>query len=449
MTPSQLTGFSIRERSRVSTPAFLLAVTILATGSLMPISLAAQDQGEYEAQISALMNHSAVRSALEHIEAADDQTIIDQITLTQIPAPPFMEEERGRVFLEMMQDIGVDSVWVDQVGNVIGLRRGSGAGKVIALAGHLDTVFPSGTDVSIRESGDTLFAPGIVDDSRGLTAVLAVLRAMNAANVRTEADVLFIGNVGEEGLGDLRGVKHLFREGGPRIDHFISVDGASSTSITHMGLGSHRYRVTFKGPGGHSWGAFGIANPAHAMGRAIRYFQDGGDPYTRAAPVRTSYNVGRLGGGTSVNSVPFESWMEIDMRSEGVETLVAVDAILQGSIQRALAEENGLRTRGEPLTVDVELIGDRPSGELAEDDSYVQQAAAVTRALGLEPTFRRSSTDSNFPISIGIPAITIGGGGQGFGAHSLGEWFRNVDGATGVQRVMLILLAQAGVPRTS
>ena len=175
------------------------------------------------------MNRSSVQSALEHVEATDDQTIADQIRLTQIPAPPFMEEERGLVFLEMMRDIGVDSAWVDEIGNVIGLRRGSGTGQVLALAGHLDTVFPSGTDVSIRESGDTLFAPGVSDDTRGLAAVLAVLRAMNAANVRTEADVLFIGNVGEEGLGDLRGVKHLFREGGPRIDHFISVDGSSSS----------------------------------------------------------------------------------------------------------------------------------------------------------------------------------------------------------------------------
>jgi acetylornithine deacetylase/succinyl-diaminopimelate desuccinylase-like protein len=411
--------------------------------------VASQSQQEYEAQIRTLMNHPAVRSALEHIEETDDQTMADLMTLTQIPAPPFMEEERGLAFLEMMQDIGVDSAWVDEVGNVIGLRRGSGSGDVLAIAGHLDTVFPPETDVSIRVSGDTLFAPGIADDTRGLATVLAVLRAMNESNVRTEADILFIGNVGEEGIGDLRGVKHLFRDGGPRIDHFISVDGTGSTGITHMGLGSHRYRVTFLGPGGHSWGAFGLANPAHAMGRAIRYFQDGADPYTRNAPSRTSYNVGRIGGGTSVNSVPFESWMEIDMRSQGVETLVAVDAILQGAIQRALAEENDLRTRGEPLTVDIELIGDRPSGELAEDDPYVQQAAAVTRVLGLEPTFGRSSTDSNIPISLGIPAITIGGGGQGVGAHSLDEWFRNVDGATGVQRVLLILLAQVGVTQVS
>lgn len=395
------------------------------------------------------MNHPAVRTAMEHVEATDEQTMADLQTLTQIPAPPFMEEERGRAFLAMMQEIGVDSAWVDEVGNVIGLRRGTGGGEVLAIAGHLDTVFPPETDVSIRVSGDTLFAPGIADDTRGLATVLAVLRAMNAANVRTAGDILFIGNVGEEGLGDLRGVKHLFREGGPRIDQFISVDGTGSTGITHMGLGSHRYRVTFLGPGGHSWGAFGLANPTHAMARAIRYFQDGADPYTRTAPFRTSYNVGRIGGGTSVNSVPFESWMEIDMRSEGVQTLQDVDAILQGAVRRALAEENDLRTRGEPLTVDVDMIGDRPSGEVAVDDPFVQQAAAVTRALGLEPSFGRSSTDSNIPISMGIPAITIGGGGQGVGAHSLDEWFRNVDGALGVQRVLLIVLAQVGVTQAS
>jgi acetylornithine deacetylase/succinyl-diaminopimelate desuccinylase-like protein len=414
-----------------------------------PSLAAAQGTQDYEAQVRALMNHPAVRSAVQHVEQTDDQTMADLMKLTQIPAPPFMEEERGKAFLAMMQEIGVDSAWVDEVGNVIGLRRGSGSGEVLAIAGHLDTVFPPDTDVSIRMSGDTLFAPGIADDTRGLATVLAVLRAMNASNIRTEGDILFIGNVGEEGIGDLRGVKHLFREGGPRIDQFISVDGTGSTGITHMGLGSHRYKVTFLGPGGHSWGAFGLANPAHAMARAIRYFQDGADPYTKNAPFRTSYNVGRIGGGTSVNSVPFEAWMEIDMRSEGVETLNAVDAILQGAIQHALAEENTLRTRGEPLTVDVELIGDRPSGEVVEDDPFVQQAAAVTRALGLEPTFGRSSTDSNIPISMGIPAITIGGGGQGVGAHSLDEWFRNVDGPRGVQRVLLIVLTQVGVTRAS
>jgi len=426
---------------------FTAALLVFAGVAVSP--LAAQTPAEYDAQIESLMNHPAVRQALESIEATDEQTMADLMTLTQIPAPPFMEEERGLAFLGMMRDLGVDSAWVDEVGNVIGLRRGTGTGEVLAIAGHLDTVFPPETDVSITQRGDTLFAPGIADDTRGLATVLAVLRAMNSADIRTEGDILFIGNVGEEGIGDLRGMKHLFRDGGPRIDRFISVDGTGASGITHMGLGSHRYRVTFNGPGGHSWGAFGLANPAHALGRAIRYFQDGADPYVRGAPFRTSYNVGRIGGGTSVNSVPFESWMEIDMRSEGVETLLRVDGILQGAMVRALAEENALRQRGEPLTVDIEMIGNRPSGEVAQDDPFVQQAAAATRVLGMEPSFGRSSTDSNIPISMGIPAITIGGGGQGVGAHSLDEWFRNVDGAVGVQRVMLIVLAQVGVTQTS
>ena len=425
---------------------FLFPVTLVAPGATVAH---AQTTPDYDDQIRRLMSHPAVREALEHIEETDDQTMADLRELTQIPAPPFMEEERGARFLDMLREIGVDSAWVDEEGNVIGLRRGTADGEVLALAGHLDTVFPPGTDVTIRERGDTLFAPGIADDTRGLATVLAVLRALNEADIRTEGDILFIGNVGEEGLGDLRGMKHLFREGGPDIDAFVSVDGTGASGITHMGLGSHRYRITFQGPGGHSWGAFGLANPAHAMGRAIRHFQDGADAFVRTVPLRTSYNVGRVGGGTSVNSVPFESWMEIDMRSHGVETLEAIDDILQGAVQRAMAEENEIRTRGEPLTVDVEMIGDRPSGEIAENHAFVQQAAAVTRALGMEPEFRRSSTDANIPISMGIPAITVGGGGHGFGAHSLDEGYRNVDGPVGVQRVLLIVLAQVGVTQAS
>jgi tripeptide aminopeptidase len=328
---------------------------------------------------------------------------------------------------------------------VLGLRRGVGGGDVIVLSAHLDTVFPEGTDVTVRQRGDTLYAPGIADDTRGLAAVLAILRALNHAEVRTAGDILFVGTVGEEGQGDLRGVKHLFRDGGPKIDYFISIDGTGASGVTHMGLGSHRYRITYKGPGGHSWGAFGLANPAHALGKAIAYFQEGADPYTRTAPYRTSYNVGTVGGGTSVNSIPFEAQMEIDMRSEGVATLLAVDSILQGAVARALEEENVLRRSGEPLTVDVTMIGDRPSGEIAADHAFIQRAAAATRALGLEPSFRRSSTDSNIPISKGIPSVTIGGGGQGMDAHSPAEGFINRDGPVGIKRAMLLLLAQASL----
>ncbi|MCA9739390.1 MAG: M20/M25/M40 family metallo-hydrolase [Gemmatimonadota bacterium] len=404
---------------------------------------------DYDAEIRGLMANPAVRRALDHVEATDARTMEDLVTLTEIPAPPFMEEERGRAFLGMLREIGVDTSWVDEVGNVIGVRRGSGSGRTIVFAGHLDTVFPEGTDVRVQVKGDTLAAPGIADDTRGLATLLAVLRAMNESNLRTDADIWFVGNVGEEGLGDLRGVKHLFRPGIPHADAFISVDGTGAQGITHEGLGSHRYRITFKGPGGHSWGAFGLANPAHALGRAIRHFQDGADPYTRNAPRRTSYNVGVLGGGTSVNSVPFEAWMEVDMRSEGQETLAHVDSILQAAVQRALREENELLRRGEPLTVDVEMVGDRPSGTVAADHPFVQRAIAVTRAMGLEPRLGMSSTDSNVPISLGIPAITIGGGGNGQNAHSLHEFFINEDGALGVQRALLILVAQAGIANVS
>lgn len=439
---------------RLSLPALLLATGCAAPGpppsSLEPGSrpsgtATAGDPGD---EIRGLMRDPAVQQALQHVEDTDSQTMADLVTLTEIPAPPFQEEERARRFVAMMREIGIDSVHIDEEGNVVGLRRGRAGTGVVAISGHLDTVFPEGTNVSVTVRGDTLFAPGIGDDTRGLAAVLAVLRAMNQAGIQTEQDVLFIGTVGEEGLGDLRGVKHLFRSGGPRIDSFISVDGTGASGITHEGLGSHRYRVTFKGPGGHSWGAFGLANPAHALGRAVRYFEDGADAATKEGP-RTSYNVGRIGGGTSVNSVPFEAWMEIDMRSESQASLGQVDALLKDAVRRAVTEENELRRSGPPLTVDVDLIGERPSGEIPTEALLVRRATWVTQILGLEPRLGRSSTDSNIPISLGIPAITIGGGGVGLGAHSPAERFVNRDGALGVQRALLILLAQAGLARTS
>lgn len=432
----------------------LLPALVMAAST--PPQAAAQDAPDLSAaaapfvdDIQGLMADPAVAAALERVDASDEQTMADLIELTEIPAPPFTEEARGRRFLEMLRELGVDSAWVDEEGNVLGLRRGSGNAGTLAVTGHLDTVFPEGTDVTVRMRGDTLAAPGIADDTRGLATLLAILRSLNEAGVRTAGDVLFVATVGEEGLGDLRGVKHLFREGGPRIDSFISIDGTNDSGITHQGLGSHRYRVTFNGPGGHSWGAFGLANPAHALGRAIRYFQDSADTYTRSAPRRTSYNVGRMGGGTSVNSVPFEAWMEIDMRSEGVETLEAVDGMLHEAVERALEEENEIRRRGEPLTVEADLIGDRPSGEVDPEEELVLRAWAATRAFDLEPRLGRSSTDSNVPISMGIPSITIGGGGVGIGAHSPEEVFVNENGPRGIKRALLIVVAQAGLARAS
>lgn len=402
------------------------------------------DLVRYCEEIAHLTENAAVRRALEYVEATDAEALRDLITLTEIPAPPFKEEVRARKYAEMLREAGADSVWIDEVGNVIALRRGQVGGRVLAVSGHLDTVFPEETDVTVRQRGDTLYAPGIVDDTRGLVAVLYILRALEAAQLETASDVLFIGTVGEEGLGDLRGVKHLFREGGPRIDAFISIDGGGDRRIVHQALGSRRYRVTFKGPGGHSWGAFGMANPSHALGRAIAIFDREADAFTRDG-ARTSYNVGRIGGGTSVNSIPFEAWMEVDMRSESQERLMQIDSIFRAAMQQALEEQNQVHRRGPGLEVNVQLVGDRPSGETARDATLLLRAQAVIRHFGDEPALSRSSTDSNIPIARGIPAITIGGGGQGGNAHSPDEWYRNEGAVEGLQRALLIVIAEAGL----
>ena len=416
--------------------------SVLAAATLIPSVVEAQAD-TYAAEIATLAQNPKVAAALENIDERDARTMADLLELTEIPAPPFGEEARGQRFLRKLQDLGVDSTWVDAEGNVLGLRRGADSDYVVAITGHLDTVFPEGTDVTVRQRGDTLFAPGIGDDTRGLAAMLAVLRALNESDIQTQADLLFVATVGEEGVGDLRGVKYLFRDDGPKIDAFISIDGTGHTSITHQGLGSYRYRVTVRGPGGHSWGAFGLANPAHALGRAIDYFDLSADAITRSG-ARTSYNVGRLGGGTSVNSIPFEAWMEVDMRSESPESLDRIDEIFQRAMERAVDEANAQRREGDELTLELELIGNRPSGEIAADDPFVLRAGAATEFLGVEPTLGRSSTDSNIPISKGIPSITIGGGGMASGAHSPGEWFINLDGPLGIKRALLITLAQAG-----
>ncbi len=427
---------------------YRLTAVLLSMALISAPERAGAQNADIEAEIAALMANPAVARALQLVDERDPRTMADLLELTEIPAPPFGEEERAARFMEMLVQLGVDSAWMDDEGNVLALRRGTGSGEVLAITGHLDTVFPEGTDVTVRQRGDTLFAPGIADDTRGLATALAILRVLNESDLRTQSDLLFVGTVGEEGVGDLRGVKHLFREGGPRIDAFISIDGTGHTSITHKGLGSHRYRVTIRGPGGHSWGAFGLANPAHALGRAIDYFDVTADAITRSGP-RTSYNVGRIGGGTSVNSIPFEAWMEVDMRSESPDNLATVDEVFHRSVNRAVDEANAERREGDQLTLSMELIGDRPSGQIPADAPLVQRAVAVTEALGAEPRLGVGSTDSNIPISLGIPAITIGGGGVAGGVHSPGEWFINHEGTVGIKRALLITLAQAGLAETS
>jgi tripeptide aminopeptidase len=398
----------------------------------------------YQNEMKSLSEKPVIKSAFKFIMDLEPETNKNLITLNEIPAPPFKEEKRAEKFKEMMKAIGADSIWVDKAGNVLALMKGKSGKKTVILEAHLDTVFPEGTDVTVKQKGDTLKAPGIGDDTRGLAVVLAVMKSMKQAKVKTDADILFAGVVGEEGLGDLRGVKQLFIDNKPAIDSYIAIDGGGIGGITSGGTGSHRYRVTFKGPGGHSYGAFGLANPHNASARAIYYFIQEANTYTRSG-ARTTYNVGVMGGGTSVNAIPFESWMEVDMRSESPDRLSGIDSLLQGAIKKALAEENQMKRRGSDLTVDVALVGDRPSGVQSNTLPLVQRSMASAMLLGATPRLGMSSTDSNIPISKGVPAVTIGRGGVGGGAHALDEWWINDKGHLAIQNALLILVSEAGL----
>ncbi len=426
---------------------FILTL-LIASFSFISLAQKSAVNEAYKAEIDAITADSKVQKAFSIIQSMEPTTMKNLVELTEIPAPPFMEQKRAARFVEMIKAAGVDSIWIDEVGNVLALRKGKKRGKTVVFEAHLDTVFPIETDVKVKMRGDTLYAPGVGDDTRGLSMVITVLEAMNKAKVMTEADVLFAGMVGEEGLGDLRGVKHLFKAGNRKIDSYIAIDGGDIGRINSMGLGSLRYKATFNGPGGHSWGAFGLANPHHAIGKAINYFDEAAGAYVATGP-KTSYNVGRIGGGTSVNSIPFESWMEIDMRSVSPQKLLGIENILIEQMQRALTDYNKIVKKGnEPLTLNLEKIGDRPSGELGENLPLILKAIAATNYFKAEPTLTRGSTDSNIPIALGIPAITIGRGGQSNNAHALDEWYLNdKTGALAIKLSMLILIAEAGLAK--
>jgi acetylornithine deacetylase/succinyl-diaminopimelate desuccinylase-like protein len=304
-------------------------------------------------------------------------------------------------------------------------------------------VFPEGTNVKTSREGSVIKGPGIADDGRGLAVVLGVARALDAAGVRTDGTITFVADVGEEGLGNLRGVKEIFdRTLKGQVDAFVSIDG-SGLDVTNIGVGSHRYRVTFKGPGGHSYGDFGAANPIHALGRAIAAIAD----FRVPSNPKTTFSVGRVGGGTSVNSIPYDAWMEADMRSIDHAALEEIDARFQKAVDKALADENARWDLRGQLTVTKVLVGDRPAGRTRDDSAIVRAAEDCTRAVGAQPELGGGSTDANYPMSLDIPAITIGGGGSSRGAHSLAESFDPADSWLGTQRALLLALALTGVTR--
>jgi tripeptide aminopeptidase len=374
-----------------------------------------------ESMIREVMASDGYRSAVATLTAEHDRTVEDIITLTQVAAPSFQEETRAQAFRAMAEAHGLKNVEIDAEGNVTGMRPGIGNGPLICVAAHLDTVFPAGTELTVRREGTRLFAPGVGDDTRSLAVLLAWLRAMDAANVRTRADVLFVADVGEEGPGDLRGMRHLFQRGPykDRISAFITVDSPDMEHIAVGGVGSKRYRVTFKGPGGHSYGAFGLVNPMFAMADAITRL---GQTAVPASP-KTTYSASVTGGGTSINSIPNSVWTDFDLRSEAPDELARLEAGFLGLIDKAIATENATRsTRAGTITAEIQKIGDRPAGRTHTDTELVQLAHASITAHGFRPSFEFSSTDANIPMSLGIPAIKIGSGGTGGRGHSLEEW---------------------------
>lgn len=420
----------------------LLALTLLTTN----LSVTAQDEQLVPIEASVanafeqLQGDDRVAEALQWIHDHEDQTIAEQIRLTEIPAPPFMEEVRAQYYLEQMRARGLTQSWMDREGNVLGLRPGSGDGPLFVISAHLDTVFPIETDVEVQQRDGRYYAPGIIDDSRGLSALLTVIEALQRSQIETVGDILFVGTVGEEGRGDLRGVKALF-EDHPHIDGFVSIDGAGLTRITNGATGSRRFEVHFSGPGGHSFSAFGTASATHAMGRAIARIADAEVP----EEPRTTFTVGTVEGGTSVNAIAGDAMLALDMRSNDPEALVELEERIKALVDEAVTEENERWKRGE-IQAEFRLIGDRPAGLTAPEETLVQASVLGFEAVGAElENLGRSSTDSNLPMSLGVPAITIGGGGTGGGAHSLDEWFEPVESHRGPQLALLITLAMVGV----
>jgi tripeptide aminopeptidase len=421
--------------------------TAAALITLLSLSLAAQDSPA--ARVKRVLADSQFAAAMAVIDRDHDQLVADIVTITEIAAPSFKEDKRGAAFLEMLRRTGLTDVERDAEGNVMGLRRGTGApgGPITAVVAHLDTVFPEGTDVHVTRQGTRLSAPGVGDNSRSLAVMLAMIRALTEAHVTTVSDLLFVGNVGEEGLGDLRGTKFLLTKGRykDRIKQFIAIDGTGAgDDITIGAVGSRRYRVTFAGPGGHSYSAFGLVNPAFAMAGAIeRAFGLVNPAFAMAGAIerlaafkvpdspKTTFNVGVVGGGTSINTIPNSVWMEVDMRSESPVELEKIETAFLATVRDAVATENRARSTGEgAVRADVKLVGARPSGQTKPDSTIAVIAAEAARAAGLTPAFTYSSTDANIPISLGIPAVRLSSGGTGDRPHTLDEWIDVEKGAS-------------------
>jgi acetylornithine deacetylase/succinyl-diaminopimelate desuccinylase-like protein len=386
------------------------------------------------------LTHRSLAPAHARLAAHDDAIIRTQIAVAQIAAPTGEEHERATWVARRFRDCGLSDIETDDAGNVIGRRGGTEDLEPVVICAHLDTVFPRETDLSIRRDGERLVGPGINDNGRGLAVMLALAAEIDGVRLRSRHPVEFVATTGEEGLGDLRGAKHYFADRGRAAHAMLALDGAGDERIIHRALGSRRFRVSYSGPGGHSWAAYGSANAVHAAAATASRLA--------ALPLppspRTTLSVGRIGGGLSVNSIPDSAWLEIDLRSTSMAQLDDIERYIRRIAVAAADEENGKRSMGtRALSVKIDAIGTRPCGETPVDHALVQSAIEATRLVGRQPDLALASTDANVPISQGIPAIAIGAGGRGGDAHTHGEWFDNLHGTIGVARALTIVMTMA------
>jgi tripeptide aminopeptidase len=417
----------------------MITRTICALGLALLAGVSAPDTARAADDLSDLLTQAVVRSTLDAVRADEPQVLGDQIRLCQIPAPPFHEGARAQAMRVAFEQAGLSNVRLDRVGNVLGDRPGVAGQPHTVVAAHLDTVFPEGTDVRVVKAGSRLKGAGIGDNCRGLAVMLGIVRALARGRVPLRGSITFVADVGEEGLGDLRGMRELFGvtlKG--RVDQFLAIDGPG-LFLTTGSVGSHRYRVTFAGPGGHSYAGFGTPNPIQAMGRVIAkisQIQVPGQP-------KTTFSVGRVGGGTSVNAIPSECWMEVDLRSTGAAELAALTAKFDEAIDAGVRDENARWTSSQRVTAKKEVVGDRPAGRTSDDSVIVQTARRVARSLRLSVPENEASTDANIPMQLKIPAVTIGAGGSGEGQHTAGETFETADSWQGTQYALLLTIALA------
>jgi tripeptide aminopeptidase len=417
-----------------------LTASIAAT--LLLVAPAFAQAPNMDASLQALLANQKVVKTLDDLKSDDARALEEQKRITEIPAPPFKEKVRAEYYLKRMQELGFKDASIDAEGNVIALRKGTGGGRPkLVVSAHLDTVFPEEVDVTVKEKDGVINAPGIGDDSRGLAALLSLVKAMNENGISTVGDLLVVGTVGEEELGNLRGVKALFRNH-KDIDGFISIDGLGISRVVNQSTGSHRYEMIFKGPGGHSFQEFGLPSAIHAMGRAIAKISELQTP----AEPKTTFTVGTVRGGTSVNAIAAEARMAVDMRSNSTEELLKLEEKLLGLVKQAVVEEDA-RWNTDKISVEINMIGDRPAGIVEMDSPIVQatQRAVATIACGPKVTFAGSSTDSNIAMSLGIPAVTIGGGGEGGNWHSRNEWYKPTDAWMGPQSALITVLMLSGL----